>query len=116
MKKKYYLVRTTIDGYLLAKGEPFYQDEIEGLALVRVDSNRGELAFKGDWSIVDIRSGLFVFKHYSKKTLLDNWVKRYSEELKLAIERVREKDHYKRTCHETLIEKENWRASGYEVE
>ena len=114
--KKYYIVKTIKDGYLLAKGEAFYEEEIEGLALVRADLLKGELAFKGDWSIIDVRSGLFVMKSYSRKKLLEAWTRRYSEELKSAIERVREKDNYKRSCHETLIEKENWRASGYEVE
>ena len=116
MKNKYYLVRTARDGYLLAKGGPFYQDEIEGLALVRADYVRGALSFKGDWSIIDIHTGLFVMKHYSKKKLLEAWTKKYSEDFKELIERTRSKDYYKRTCHETLIEKENWRASGYEVE
>ena len=52
----------------------------------------------------------------SKKKLLEAWTKRYSGDLKEVIERARSKDYYKTICHETLIEKENWRKSGYEVE
>lgn len=116
-KYKYYLVRMTNEFYL-ARGEAIYQEEIEGLALVRIDEYRGTLAFKGQWTIIDVASGLNVgIASFSKKKVVDNLVSRWSDEFKERILHARKGETYlQKRIPEMDIEKKNWRASGYEVE
>ena len=114
MAKKYYLVRTIRDGFVYARGDAFDVD-IEGLALVRLDEYK-DLDFKGDWSIIDVATGLKVFANHSRKKLLEYYTMRDFESLKLAIEKARQTDNYKKRLEEAKIEKKNWRESGYFVE
>lgn len=115
MKNKYYLARTARDGWILARGKPFEID-IEGLALVRLDAYHDQ-SFKGNFTIIDIRSGLSAMTHYSKKKLLEAFASRDFDELKEAIEKARNTDSYK---NKRLVEfekaRQQWIASGIEIE
>ena len=113
MAKKYYLARTIRDGFVYTRGEP-YEIDVKGLALVRLDEYK-DLNFKGDWSIIDIASGLEVLAYHSKKKLLEEYSKRI-EFLVDAIEKARSTDTYKKRVEEAKAEKEIWRKSGYSVE
>ena len=119
-KYKYYLValhKWSGENYFYSRGEAFDSDYIEGLALVKIDEEKN-LDFKGNWAIIDVASGLFVVSSKSKKKTLE----RYEElkkirELKEAITNSRNDDTYKRKrIPDMEIKKQNWRASGYEVE
>ena len=113
-KYKYYLVRSLKDGFLYARGEVFECD-IPGLALVKTDLYK-DLNFKGDWSIIDIKTGLYVLKNHSRQKLLEAFTRRDFELLKSAIEKARITDNYKKRSKEADKEKQLWRDSGYAVE
>lgn len=117
-KFKYYLVRL-IDDYYLARGEEIYEDEIEGLALVRIDEYKGSLQFKGQWYIIDVASGLGVgvTPSLSKKKIVEQFTSKYSEKYRELIFNARmNKTYLQKRIPEMNIEKEAWRKSGYEVE
>ena len=115
MAKKYYLTRTVKDGFLYARGLPFAEESIKGLALVRIDLYK-DLDFKGDWSIIDIPSGLSVYTSHTKKRVIEFWT-RNSDTLIEKIAHAREGEIYNRIrIPEMKIEKKNWRESGYSVE
>ena len=115
MKYKYYLARTVADGFLYARGDYFASEDIEGLALVRLDLFK-DLNFKGNWSIIDIKSGLSIYTSHSRKRVLEFWTEncdRLLEKIKLA----RKGDTYKnKRLPELEIEKKLWRESGYNLE
>lgn len=116
MKKLYFLARLKPgenDVFAYCKGELF-ESEIPGLALVRMDENK-ELTFKGIFSIIDIRSGLFVLKNTSKKKLLEEWNSKLSIPFIDAINHARNTDTYRERVRELQIEIDNWRKSGYSV-
>lgn len=115
MKNKYYLTRSVKDGFLYARGLPFAEESIKGLALVRVDLYK-DLDFKGDWSIIDIPSGLSVYTSHTKKRVIEFWTKN-ADMLIEKIAHAREGKIYNREIiPEMEIEKKNWRESGYSVE
>ena len=115
MTKKYYLTRTVKDGFLYARGLPFAEESIKGLALVRIDLYK-DLDFKGDWSIIDIPSGLSVYTSRTKKRVIEFWT-RNADTLIEKIAHAREGEIYNRKkLPEMEIEKKNWREYGYNVE
>ena len=111
MKYKNYLVHNT-RGFQLSRGHIF--EEGENLAIVRLASS--PLEFKGEYSIIDIPSGLYVVHAKSKKKLLEKWneKKEYSNIIDL-IKRAREGSKYLDRVLELNNEKKIWRESGYEV-
>lgn len=116
MKKLYFLARLKPgenDVFAYCKGELF-ESEIPGLALVRMDENK-ELTFKGMFSIIDIRSGLFVMRDTSKKKLLEHYNARLSADFIEAINKARSTESYRERVRELQIEIDNWRKSGYSV-
>lgn len=118
-KYKYYLVRSVKDSFLYARGEAFENDYLEGLTLVRLSDINDSLLFNGNYSIIDIKSGLSVYSMKSKKKLLDLWNERklnLEYDLKGRIERARTTDSYKRAINLIEAEKVIRKASGYNVE
>lgn len=120
MKKKYYLVahyKGNGINYYYARGEAFDTEYVEGLAIVKIDEENN-LDFKGNWSIIDVASGLFVVSYKSKKKVLERYDElKNSRNIKEAITNARNGKTYKtKRVPEMEIEKANWRASGYEVE
>ena len=114
MKYKYYIVRTIKDGFLYARGQVFEVD-IKGLALVKSDEYK-DLSFKGDWSIIDIATGLYLLKNHSRKKLLEAFTNRDFELLKSATEKARKTDSYKKALKLAEDEKKVWRECGFAVE
>lgn len=120
MAKKYYLVSLIRDSeviYYYARGEAFDSDYIEGLALVKIDIEKN-LDFKGNYAIIDVASGLFLYSSRSKKKVLKFYEERKKAfNLKESIINARNGDTYRRKrIPEMEVEKQNWRASGYDVE
>ena len=114
-KYKYYLARSVKDGFLYARGLPFAEESINGLALVRTDLYK-DLDFKGNWSIIDIPSGLSVYTSHSKKRVLEFWTQN-ADRLIPAIAQARKGETYiRKRIPEMEIEKKNWKESGYNVE
>lgn len=107
----YYLARTH-RGFYYARGEAFEID-IKGLALVRIDEYK-DLDFKGDWAIIDVDSGLYLFRALTRKRVLEIYQERF-EGLCEAIERSRSTDGYKKRVQEAEIERKNWKESGYRL-
>lgn len=119
-KYKYYLValhKWSGENYFYSRGEAFDSEYIEGLALVKIDEEKN-LDFKGNYAIIDVASGLFVVSSKSKKKAIERYEElKKIKDLKEAITNARNGDTYKRKrIPEMEIEKQNWRASGYEVE
>lgn len=118
-KYKYYLVRSIKDSFLYARGEAFETDYLEGLALVRLSDINDSLLFNGNYSIIDIKSGLSVFSMTSKKKLLEWWNEKKLDtefDLKEKIKRARTTDSYKRAVNLINAEKVIRKASGFQVE
>ena len=123
-KYNYYLVRLIRPTdpnqcFLYARGEAFESDYLEGLALVRSSDVNDSLLFNGDYSIIDIKSGLFVKMGKSKKKVLDWWNEKKLDtefDLKGEISRARTTESYKKNARFCSDEKKLWRKAGYRVE
>lgn len=105
--------------FILTRGEEFPVEGLTGLALVRASIPGDNNIFKGDWSIIDIASGLFVLKDSSKKKLLQKWSDRISDpdrDFINAIIKARLTESYRK--HVILKEDDVrvWRLSGYLIE
>ena len=126
MKKENFLARLRPSAnedpneyFILTRGERIEVEGLTGLALVRASIPEDTLVFKGEWSIIDIDSGLFVIKDNSKKKLLEKWLYRLNNpdyDLVNRILKARLTDSYKK--HKRLKEDEAdiWRRSGYLIE
>lgn len=115
MKYKYYLARTIRDGFLYARGDSFASEDIEGLALVKLDLYK-DLNFKGNWTLIDVKSGLSVYNSLSRKKIIEFWTKN-CDRLIIAIKSARAGETYRnKRLPELEKEKQLWRESGYNVE
>lgn len=123
MKKKLFLARLRPsedpnEYFVLTRGEEFATESIKGLAIVRASIKDDCLVFKGEWSIIDIDSGLFIFKAKTKKILLDNWIARFQNpscDLVNKIINARKTDSYRKHCRLLEDDKRLWRQSGYDL-
>lgn len=112
MKCENYLIRLNNEDFALARGYKF--EEGENLAIVRLSTS--PLEFKGDYSIIDIPSGLKVIREKTKKKLLEKWIyKRDYFNILEAISKAREGSKYLDRVTELNNEKKVWRTSGYEI-
>ena len=114
MKYNNYLVRTSKEGFTLARGHEFLDTQVGGLAIVRLST--APLEFTGCYSIIDVASGLYVITATSKKKLIQKWkdkIEYYNVED--SIKRSRETDKYLDRVLELNAEKKNWRNSGYDL-
>lgn len=114
MKYKNYLVRTTKNDFLLARGT-----EVEGysnLAIVRLSSERSPLVFDGVYSIIDIASGLFVVQAGSKKKCIEKFdYGLINNDLERRIIEARKSEKYLHRVFEANEERKVWRKLGYEL-
>lgn len=97
------------DGFFLGRGEPLQEDK--SLAIVKSWS---EPIVSPRYSIIDIKSGLFVIRATTKKKLLEKWEKE-KEVLLLDIAKARNAKYYVDRCGELEAEVHIWRESGYKV-
>jgi len=113
MKYNNYLVRTSMEGFTLARGHVFEMEELQfkGLAVVRLAI--APLEFTGPYSIIDINSGLFIIKANSKKKLIEKWKDNVDYYEKVV--EARKTDKYIERVLELNEEKKNWRNSGYDI-
>ena len=113
MKYDNYLIRFNNGEFKLARGHKF-DCAIDGLALVRVSTS--PLEFTGDYSIIDIESGLFICKDKMKKKCVEKFERRNADNALIqAIKTARKSDTYQVRVFELNNEKQIWRQSGYEL-
>lgn len=124
MKKENFLARLRVsedpnEYFILTRGERIEVEGLTGLALVRASIPEDTLVFKGEWSIIDIESGLFVIKDKSKKKLLEKWLYRLNNpdyDLVNRILKARLTDSYKKHVRFKEDDANNWRRAGYLIE
>ncbi len=120
MTYKNYLVRLNTSlgpTFLLARGHEL-ECPIEGLAIVRISDMSDSCKFSGDYSIIDIATGLFVVRAKSKKKLLEKWNQKLDHypNFALTINNARNTDKYPQRVAEASEEKRIWRECGYKIE
>ena len=102
------------DTYILGRGH--YLEDDSSLAIVRSAPDK-PLEFTGEWSIIDVATGYFLFKDKSKKKLLEKWSeKKDNQDFIQALAKARRTDSYIKVLAECSGEKASWRDSGYEIE
>lgn len=124
MKYKNYLyrIRNSKDPnqlFVLSRGYEFEVEGLTGLALVRISSEEDSTLFNGNWSILDINSGLYVFENKSKKKLLETWNERFNNpdyDLINKILKARKTDSYIKAVLLLNDDKKLWREAGYLIE